>query len=512
MIKHIAFRHNGNLYATCYGIGDYAFGKCKYRNIFNPMTADKGELKQFKQLLGGLTEYDLPRLEDADIKFDDETGTASGTGTITVGDEAYSVVFDSYNISVLRPDGTDINTETEDFPATEPEDASFLDAWEPTNAVEAVTEPVSVLETATDEQDEALITAIGKMGPAGVGSTHHGEVTEEVIERASDAFKEVDPVPQPIGEVQTFNEVELSTEDFMNPPVFVEPRVSSLLDEAADYLYSEPAPCTEFLNSIRNPLHLTHVVQELPVGFMNPPIAAPVVNRYEDGEPQGISVNVDNVIIKPAAITLGTTFSSQGISFGELPTRRRQPEVSRSVLRRPLYNRQVFAEKEEEELYAQPLVPSSELAAAVAASEEKLMESWRTPVSSPQKPEVFGTIYSSTGQSAPVPETEDEMEKESLRQEYLKTLDPDIASVVSQLPLSITGSIVEFTTNCVDESKLSMNADAYCIDNRWHKAGKWYCIDVVPSMSRYFFNSRLGISKEISQEVLRKWASLNESA
>ena len=91
--------------------------------------------------------------------------------------------------------------------------------------------------------------------------------------------------------------------------------------------------------------------------------------------------------------------------------------------------------------------------------------------------------------------------KEKLRAEFSQ----EVNNVIGKIPLDILGAISEFTMNSINAEALSKNGELYCIDNRWHKCGKWYCIDVVNNASRYFFNAKLNINIEIPIKNCKDW-------
>lgn len=91
--------------------------------------------------------------------------------------------------------------------------------------------------------------------------------------------------------------------------------------------------------------------------------------------------------------------------------------------------------------------------------------------------------------------------KESLRANYPQ----EINAVIGDIPHAILGALSEFTMHDVDTERLNEQKDIYCIDNRWHKCGKWFCIDVVNKSARYFFNSKLGVSVEIPIKICKEW-------
>ena len=95
--------------------------------------------------------------------------------------------------------------------------------------------------------------------------------------------------------------------------------------------------------------------------------------------------------------------------------------------------------------------------------------------------------------------------KKKRKEELRASMSPAVASVIGNIPLECLCSISEFTSRPVDRAALDRDGDMFCIDNRWHRQGKWFCIDVVPNGSRYFFNSRLNVSIEIPVADCKAW-------
>lgn len=80
-----------------------------------------------------------------------------------------------------------------------------------------------------------------------------------------------------------------------------------------------------------------------------------------------------------------------------------------------------------------------------------------------------------------------------------------VAKIIGDIPIDCLATISEFTNREVDEAKLKKEKDMYCVDNRWHRQGSWFCIDVVSHAARYFYNSKRDIAIEISIKDCRAW-------
>lgn len=93
----------------------------------------------------------------------------------------------------------------------------------------------------------------------------------------------------------------------------------------------------------------------------------------------------------------------------------------------------------------------------------------------------------------------------SLKERLREQMNPEINAVIGDIPHPLLGDIAEFTMEPVDRIALGDKGTFYCIDNHWKKAGNWYCIDVVPTASRFFFNARRGVCLEIPTNLCKQW-------
>lgn len=98
--------------------------------------------------------------------------------------------------------------------------------------------------------------------------------------------------------------------------------------------------------------------------------------------------------------------------------------------------------------------------------------------------------------------------KEAAKKEFRSKLSDEINEVIGRIPGEMLGPITEFTTNPINTEALEKRGDLYCIDNRWHKVGKWFCIDCVANLTRHFYNSRQNISIAIPINVCKEWLRL----
>ena len=156
----------------------------------------------------------------------------------------------------------------------------------------------------------------------------------------------------------------------------------------------------------------------------------------------------------------------------------------------------------------------------VLSEEEQLMAKWQEkknaqlnrfeqPVSYERQYEPVDELEASIPKQESVVTAEPVMSeadaKKKRKEELRASMSPAVASVIGNIPLECLCSISEFTSRPVDKAALDRDGDMFCIDNRWHRQGKWFCIDVVSNGSRYFFNSRLNVSIEIPVADCKAW-------
>lgn len=106
------------------------------------------------------------------------------------------------------------------------------------------------------------------------------------------------------------------------------------------------------------------------------------------------------------------------------------------------------------------------------------------------------------------PESEAVVKRDELEVQVRQTLSKEVNDVIGSIPLDLLDKIEEFTLMPVDVDAVRKGGTLYCIDHRWHKSGNWYCLDVVPNTSRFFYNSNQNIAIEISLKDLKEWSKI----
>lgn len=223
----------------------------------------------------------------------------------------------------------------------------------------------------------------------------------------------------------------------------------------------------------------------------------------------------------PSGVTFGTKETKgAGIAFGvgipplnatdRINARQRQKSITGRpiVIQRPVEQQPLsfLQRRPDSEIEKAPYDVSAEEQAVLMNKwkEEKQKETrerWQMDVPSPVIAEVPASEV-----SVPVV-TEPTKDRDALKAEVRKDLSPEVNDVIGNIPIELLRTITEFTSRDVDTQRLLLESDNYCIDNRWHKQGKWFCIDVVAHSpaTRYFFNSKLNVSIEIPIEVCKNW-------
>ena len=302
---------------------------------------------------------------------------------------------------------------------------------------------------------------------------------------------EPEPVPEPVHEP-----VPAPAPDFMQPPV-PEP----VHEEVPTYVHSTP-------------------VSE---GFMNKPVEdKPVENFSEPTDKRkftGVGMTIGSLKGTPSNLVLGHTRRNvSGITLnGNMPEPNTTEDYRSRALKRP-FNRTFMQDEAQSRAPWRPRPIRQQ--EPVLSEEEQLMAKWQEkknaqlnrfeqPVSYERQYEPVDELEASIPKQESVVTAEPVMSeadaKKKRKEELRASMSPAVASVIGNIPLECLCSISEFTSRPVDKAALDRDGDMFCIDNRWHRQGKWFCIDVVSNGSRYFFNSRLNVSIEIPVVDCKAW-------
>ena len=144
------------------------------------------------------------------------------------------------------------------------------------------------------------------------------------------------------------------------------------------------------------------------------------------------------------------------------------------------------------------------------------LQKWKEkhPVDAKAKPEEMKAeapatpmdMLEASVEETPVEAVADEAVPKQKKKEAVRAkLSKEVNEIIGDIPVDCLGPIMEFTSHEVDTHKLDEQGDMFCIDNRWHKQGNWYCIDVVPTASRYFYNAKRSVSMEIPINICKEW-------
>ena len=302
---------------------------------------------------------------------------------------------------------------------------------------------------------------------------------------------EPEPVPEPVHEP-----VPAPAPDFMQPPV-PEP----VHEEVPTYVHSTP-------------------VSE---GFMNKPVEdKPVENFSEPTDKRkftGVGMTIGSLKGTPSNLVLGHTRRNvSGITLnGNMPEPNTTEDYRSRALKRP-FNRTFMQDEAQSRAPWRPRPIRQQ--EPVLSEEEQLMAKWQEkknaqlnrfeqPVTYERQYEPVDELEASIPKQESVVTAEPVMSeadaKKKRKEELRASMSPAVAAVIGNIPLECLCSISEFTSRPVDRAALDRDGDMFCIDNRWHRQGKWFCIDVVSNGSRYFFNSRLNVSIEIPVADCKAW-------
>ena len=319
------------------------------------------------------------------------------------------------------------------------------------------------------------------------------------------------------------------TQEDVPDNVVTETPVNEVAEETPEpEAVDEPVPAPDFMQPpVPEPVHeeVPSYAHPTPVseGFMNKPVAdKPVENFSEPTDKRkftGVGMTIGSLKGTPSNLVLGHTRRNvSGITLnGNMPEPNTTEDYRSRALKRP-FNR-TFVQEE-----VQPRAPwrprPIRQQEPVLSEEEQLMAKWQEkknaqlnrfeqPVSYERQYEPVDELEASIPKQESVVTAEPVMSeadaKKKRKEELRASMSPAVASVIGNIPLECLCSISEFTSRPVDKAALDRDGDMFCIDNRWHRQGKWFCIDVVPNASRYFFNSRLNVSIEIPVADCKAW-------
>ena len=256
---------------------------------------------------------------------------------------------------------------------------------------------------------------------------------------------------------------------------------------------------------------------------MNKPVEdKPVENFSEHTDKRkftGVGMTIGSLKGTPSNLVLGHTRRNvSGITLnGNMPEPNTTEDYRSRALKRP-FNRTFVQEEVQPRTTWRPRPIRQQ--EPVLSEEEQLMAKWQEKKNAQlnrfEQPVYYERQYEPVDElEASIPKQESvvtaepvmsEADAKKKRKEELRaSMSPAVAAVIGNIPLECLCSISEFTSRPVDKAALDRDGDMFCIDNRWHRQGKWFCIDVVSNGSRYFFNSRLNVSIEIPVADCKAW-------
>ena len=377
--------------------------------------------------------------------------------------------------------------------------------------------PLAELDPSTIQIDGSYIVGKGTVEIDGV----HYEITvnpTSVDWVALDAPEpEQEDVPNNVVEETPANEVAAETPEPVPVP---EPEP---VPEPVPVPEPEHIPAPDFMQPpVTEPVH-EEVSTPVAEGFMNKPIEdKPVENFSEHTDKRkftGVGMTIGSLKGTPSNLVLGHTRRNvSGITLnGNMPEPNTTEDYRSRALKRP-FNRTFMQEEAQSRAPWRPRPIRQQ--EPVLSEEEQLMAKWQEkknaqlnrfeqPVTYERQYEPVDELEASIPKQESVVTAEPVMSeadaKKKRKEELRASMSPAVAAVIGNIPLECLCSISEFTSRPVDKAALDRDGDMFCIDNRWHRQGKWFCIDVVSNGSRYFFNSRLNVSIEIPVADCKAW-------
>lgn len=99
----------------------------------------------------------------------------------------------------------------------------------------------------------------------------------------------------------------------------------------------------------------------------------------------------------------------------------------------------------------------------------------------------------------------DDSPQKAIKDRLRSHFSPEVNAVIGDIPHQLLGDIREFTLNAINYDEIKEQGVTYCIDKRWRKCGNWFCIDIVDTRKRAFYNSKKKLIVEISVDDCKAW-------
>lgn len=312
-------------------------------------------------------------------------------------------------------------------------------------------------------------------------------------------YEDGTPVPdEPVPAKEDFMNAPEQAQEVVEPKPLVEPVPLVEPEPEAVELEPEPEPVAPVQDFMNAPEEVTEEVHGKVFKRVGLTLGRPI------GEPT-------NLVLGPAGglrgfgAHIGGTMPAPNVTddFRTRQLRRSYGRPQQIVESRPRYEQfTVHAPVKEEP------VPVSE--------EDQLMQRWREKsikanrYEQPQAPTAptapTDALEEAVQEQTTVETPEDDIDERAQRKAAARADMPEsVAKIIGDIPIDCLATISEFTNKEVDEVKLRKEKDMYCVDNRWHRQGSWFCIDVVSHAARYFYNSKRDIAIEISVKDCRAW-------
>ena len=304
-------------------------------------------------------------------------------------------------------------------------------------------------------------------------------------------------------------------------------------EESAQAPAPEPAPAPVKEETVKE-----EPVKEEPVPAKEEPKPAPVpekpapVESEPDDAPFVYGITFGSGTTKEQPTLLGNNGPSSSLEIGveftsgsryTPPHQRRRDFMGETRTAQPKarypWQRVEDIDEREKAKPAEPFVPSGVPAVAPDIVEKDTTDAWQknTPLDSKEQLQKLNEMAPvSTDTPADIiptePVTVSHDASKEVKEAFRSTLTPENNKDIGDIPHSILGPIEAFTTGDIDKSMLEQQGEVYCIDHRWQKCGKWYCIDIVERYARYFYNPKLSVSIEIPTAICKEWLSIVSGA
>lgn len=206
----------------------------------------------------------------------------------------------------------------------------------------------------------------------------------------------------------------------------------------------------------------------------------------------------------------GAGYKAVGCVFGSEFTSRRETEKQARKKLRAQTNALIQSKTLKVNPDVQASVPKKQTVNVPARTVPKWAEPVKEAPTIPKAPEGFKPAEEQppivipkppVAVAAPIPAATEYDPKAKAR----SNMSTEVAAIIGDIPLELLGNIPEYRNNPVDVDEVKQGGESYCKTASWHRAGSWYGIDVVNTLSRFICNFRRDVFISIPIQNCKEW-------